>query len=60
MIRIGEAMTEVDLQLRATNVTSAARIFVRPALLSKKITRHMLDRIQAQPVAFRLVDQIAH
>ena len=57
MIRpIGITVREIELCLRPPEITRAGRI-LRPVLLPEKVTRHMLHRIEPEPIAMGLVNR---
>ena len=59
VVRIGKTVREIELKLSVANITSAVGVLVGAVLVPKKITGNMFHRVQAQPVAFGLLDQPA-
>ena len=59
LIRVRVAVSQVELKLRLPHVARGILILVRAALQPEEIARHMLHGVEAQTIAFRLVDQVA-
>ena len=54
---IGKPSRDVKLQLGSSHKARRAGILPRPTLLPEKIIRHMLHRVEAEPVSLRAVDE---
>ena len=58
LVGVRVAVRQVELKLRLPHVARRVLILVRPALQPEEITGNMLHGIEAQTIAFRLVDQV--
>ena len=56
VVGIAEAARAVELPLHLAEVTGVAGVFVRARLRAEEVSRHVLDRVEAQTVGFQAVD----
>ena len=60
LVRVRVTVRQIELKLRLPHVARSILILVRAALQPEEIAGNMLHGIQAQTIAFRLVDQVTH